>query len=1076
MKKSFTLLFLTIFCVGSMFAQKKSRTGKVTPSFQKVENMSIQQTDQLFQEKLQTTAQDELVLLTTTEDELGQVHQKYQQYFDGIPVDGRTVTVHSKNGQIKNLTGDFKALELVSTTPNLTKPSGLQAAMNHVGATKYAWEGDECSHNTSDHKGHSHDHDITMPEGELVIFAHPTDKEMVRLAYKYDIYASEPLYRAFVYVDANTGEILFENNRIHHTDTGGTCTTLYNGTQNITVDYTGTLYRLRQTADGNGIQTFDLNNGTNYSNASDVTSSSPNFTAASTHTANQAHFGAEQTHQYFLTQHNRNSYNGNGAIIKSYVSYSTNYVNAFWDGSRMTYGDGDGVNYGPLVSLDIVGHEIAHGVTEYTANLVYSYESGALNESFSDIFGESIENYATGTNDWLMGDQIGAGGSGGALRSMSNPNQYNHPDTYLGDYWYSGSGDNGGVHYNSGVQNKWFYILTEGESGTNDNGDSYAVTGIGMDAAGAIAYRNLSVYLSSSSNYAAARAGAIQSAIDLYGAGSAEEIATTDAWYAVGVGNSYGPPPPVTCYEEDVVLTITFDNYPEETSWTVQNASGTTVASGGTYGNQADGSTLVININGLTAGDYTFTINDSYGDGICCAYGNGSYSLDAASGNIASGGSFSSAESTSFCTEAGPPACTPGDTCDDGDVCTTGDVYDSNCNCAGTYADSDGDGTCDAEDICNGGAEPGTACNDGDPLTTGDVILADCSCAGTPLCTPGASCNDGDDCTEGDAYDANCNCVGTYVDSDGDGTCDAEDLCAGPEPGASCDDGDAGTIDDIIQGDCSCAGTPTGGGGSEVVFGHYFESGWDGWVDGGSDCYRSSSSARSWEGTRSMRIRDNSGTASSGTSAAYDLSGYSSVDLEFYFYAYSMENNEDFWVRYYDGSSWTTVATYARGTSFDNNTFYVATVTLSANDYNMASNAKFRFQCDASSNNDHIYVDAITLTGNSGSSLLATTSGQTIRPLTGPVYDIEASEGMESEEFNTERLSVYPNPANSELNIQLVEGTSVIRVYSITGSLLLEQTPTATRERIDVSNLQPGTYFIAVEANGELMYEKFVKL
>ena len=98
----------------------------------------------------------------------------------------------------------------------------------------------------------------------------------------------------------------------------------------------------------------------------------------------------------------------------------------------MTYGDGDGVNYGPLVSLDIVGHEITHGVTEYTANLVYSYQSGALNESFSDIFGESIENYASGSNDWLMGDQIGAGGSGGALRSMSNPNAYGDPDTYLG--------------------------------------------------------------------------------------------------------------------------------------------------------------------------------------------------------------------------------------------------------------------------------------------------------------------------------------------------------------------------------------------------------------------------------------------------------------------------------------------------------------------------------------------------------------------------------------------------------------------------------------------------------------------
>ena len=163
-----------------------------------------------------------------------------------------------------------------------------------------------------------------------------------------------------------------------------------------------------------------------------------------------------------------------------------------------------------MVSLDIV----AHGITEYAANLVYSYESGALNESFSDVFGESIEFYAQGSNDWLMGDAIGAGGSGGALRSMSNPNVYSQPDTYLGNSWYTGSG-------------------------TNDNGDAYTVTQIGMDAAAAVAYRNLNVYLSSSSQYDDAREGAIQAAIDLYGAGSTEEIAVTNAWYAVGVGDAY---------------------------------------------------------------------------------------------------------------------------------------------------------------------------------------------------------------------------------------------------------------------------------------------------------------------------------------------------------------------------------------------------------------------------------------------------------------------------------------------------------------------------------------------------------
>ena len=352
-----------------------------------------------------------------------------------------------------------------------------------------------------------------------------------------------PVYRAWVFVDAQNGNILQTFERIHEANVAATGTSLYNGTVSFTADDASGPYRLRQTADGNGVETYDLNNGTNYSNATDITSSSTNFTHA---TGVQAHYGAEQTHKYFLQSHGRNSYNGAGAVLRSYVSYSSNYVNAFWDGSRMTYGDGDGVNYGPLVSLDITGHEIAHGVTEFSADLVYQRESGALNESFSDIFGEMVEKFAIGNNDWQMGTDIGIGGSG-AIRSMDNPNAFNDPDTYGGSFWTNPncgvptqSNDYCGVHSNSGVQNKWFYILSEGESGTNDIGNSYNVTGIGTTKAAEIAYRNLTVYLNTASTFADARSGAIQAAVDLYGAGSAEEIATTNAWYAVGVGGEYG--------------------------------------------------------------------------------------------------------------------------------------------------------------------------------------------------------------------------------------------------------------------------------------------------------------------------------------------------------------------------------------------------------------------------------------------------------------------------------------------------------------------------------------------------------
>jgi chitodextrinase len=396
-----------------------------------------------------------------------------------------------------------------------------------------------------------------------------------------------PLYRAYVYVDAISGKIIVEQQIIHTTNAPSTGATLYNGTVNITADYNGTAYQLRQTASGNGIETYTLSGSQDYTLAKDVTSSSSSFTVDSV--ANQAHWGAERTYDYFYTKHNRNSFDNAGGVIRSYVHYSTNYVNAFWDGSRMTYGDGDrSRGYKPLVAIDICGHEITHGITQFAAALTYSGESGALNESFSDIFGEAVEFYSKGSSDWLVGCDIGLN-SCGAFRSLSNPNAYLHPDTYKGSYWYTGSADYGGVHTNSGVQNKWFYILVNGESGTNDLGNPYSVTGIGWDKAARIAYRNLTVYLSASSGFAAARVGSIQAAIDLYGAGSPEVIATTNAWYAVGVGCAFN----TICYcgtsgnsqTDEWIAGVTigsFSNTSSKSSYTFFSAKTITLVPGST--------------------------------------------------------------------------------------------------------------------------------------------------------------------------------------------------------------------------------------------------------------------------------------------------------------------------------------------------------------------------------------------------------------------------------------------------------------------------------------------------------------
>ncbi len=171
-------------------------------------------------------------------------------------------------------------------------------------------------------------------------------------------------------------------------------------------------------------------------------------------------------------------------------------------------------------------------MTEYTANLVYAYDPGALNESFSDIFGTAIEFYAQGpaTSSWDMGT------ANFVLRDMANPKSENQPDTYKGQNWESGSFDNGGVHINSGVQNYWYYLLYEGGTGTNDNGDVYAVSQIGMDSAGAVAYINLAYYLTVNSQYSDARIGSILSAVDLYGTCAYQVEQVIKAWHAVGLG------------------------------------------------------------------------------------------------------------------------------------------------------------------------------------------------------------------------------------------------------------------------------------------------------------------------------------------------------------------------------------------------------------------------------------------------------------------------------------------------------------------------------------------------------------
>jgi thermolysin len=270
-----------------------------------------------------------------------------------------------------------------------------------------------------------------------------------------------------------------------------------------------------------------------------------------------AHFFAERTLSYFRTTFGRNGIDNNNnknlkfGFMVSRTHYGNNYNNAFWDGASMTYGDGDGTTYRPFDALDVVGHEMAHGITERTSNLQYQNESGAANESFSDIFGVVIE-FKTGTltgaggvsypADWWIGEDLyytnNPSNPTRGIRSMSNPHAEGDPDHY--SERYTGTSDNGGVHINSGIQNYLFYLLVVGGTNHKDTTGT-TVTAIGLDDAAAIAYDADTKYCTATDTYAKVANAWVTAAKNRFGAGSTQSQQTFNAWKSGGVTPTVAP-------------------------------------------------------------------------------------------------------------------------------------------------------------------------------------------------------------------------------------------------------------------------------------------------------------------------------------------------------------------------------------------------------------------------------------------------------------------------------------------------------------------------------------------------------
>ncbi|WP_027409593.1 M4 family metallopeptidase [Anoxybacteroides tepidamans] len=470
-------------------------------------------------------AKEALQLKEKKKDELGFTFMRFQQTYKGVPVFGATVTAHVKDGTLTALSGTI--MPDLDTKASLKSEKKLTAKEARAIA-----EADVVENVTKQVPQYEEGKDT-----EFVIYV---NGNQANLAYVVNLNFLDPVPGNWIYIiDAVDGKILNKFNQIDTVKSGGVKPVTGTATVGVGKGVLGdqkyintvysTSYYLQDNTRGNGIYTYDAKNRSVLP-GSLWTDADNQFFATYDAPAVDAHYYAGVTYDYYKNVHNRLSYDGNNAAIKSSVHYSRNYNNAFWNGSQMVYGDGDGQTFIPFSGgIDVVAHELTHAVTDYTAGLIYQNESGAINESLSDIFGTLVEYYANKNPDWEIGEDIYTPNvPNDALRSMSDPTKYGDPDHY--SKRYTGTQDNGGVHTNSGIINKAAYLLSEG--GTHYG---VTVTGIGRDKTGKIFYRTLTQYLTANSNFSQLRAAAVQAATDLYGATSQEVNSVKKAFDAVGV-------------------------------------------------------------------------------------------------------------------------------------------------------------------------------------------------------------------------------------------------------------------------------------------------------------------------------------------------------------------------------------------------------------------------------------------------------------------------------------------------------------------------------------------------------------
>ncbi|WP_226646589.1 M4 family metallopeptidase [Microbulbifer variabilis] len=472
--------------------------------------------DMLSPQTLNTVAGSDMALVKIRERTLGngKTIARYQQTHKGVPVWGQTVT-SSGQGLITEMHGNILTgleLEVPTVRAAIDAGNALDRAMNHQVSLR-AQQGVMSGA-------------LSLPVLKLEaknqqkeLYVYINDQDEARLAYlvNWVEYGSEPK-RPFYFIDAMTGEVIKHWEGLNFQDAQGPGGNQKTGRYEYGTDYPSMEVDSSCRMDTTNVETVDMNHATSGGSIHQFTcpyNDHKQINGAYS-PLNDAHFFGGVVFGLYSDWYNTSPLTQK---LRLRVHYSNNYENAFWDGSQMTFGDGQSYFY-PLVSLDVTAHEVSHGFTEQNSGLVYYNQPGGINEAFSDIAGEAAEYFMRGSNDWLVGAEIFK--SSGALRYFEDPTQDGSSIGHADDYY-----DGIDVHYSSGVYNRAFFLLAN-TSGWNTR-TAFDVFVLANQ-----------MYWGSNSGYDEAACGVEQAAEDL----SYNVADVTAAFSTVGVSCGTPPPPP----------------------------------------------------------------------------------------------------------------------------------------------------------------------------------------------------------------------------------------------------------------------------------------------------------------------------------------------------------------------------------------------------------------------------------------------------------------------------------------------------------------------------------------------------